>query len=220
MTRRGLIAGLGWAWMAGTLAAQTAPSAQAPPYKSPSPPGTAAAQVDGTWEKDGLGRSSYQGGKWIEVTYSRPILRQRANIFGSGPDYARNVITDGAEVWRAGANVSTRFKTEVALTFDGKPLPAGEYSLFVDLKEKAWTLIFSNWAAQPKPDPKNKDALWGSFAYTPDKDVLRTRMKVEALPFSMDEMTIAFADVTKVSGRLLIMWDKIVASAAFTVAAK
>ena len=37
-------------------------------------------------------------------------------------------------VWRAGANVSTRLKTEVPLTFGGKTVPPGEYSLFIDLE--------------------------------------------------------------------------------------
>ena len=47
----------------------------------------------------------------------------------------------GAPVWRAGANQTTRLKTEVPLEIGGKKLAPGEYSLFVDLKEGGWTLI-------------------------------------------------------------------------------
>ncbi len=194
--------------------------AQTPASKPASPSGTAATQVGGTWGKDANGSPKYLDGKWIEVTYSRPILRQRADIFGAGPDYAKKVITDGAPVWRVGANQSTRLKTEAPLTFAGKTLPVGDYSMFADLKEHAWTLIFSNWPAQQKYDPDNKTELWGSFGYTPDKDVLRAPMVVTTLPYSMDEMTIAFADVTKTSGRLVIMWDKTMASSPFNDAAK
>jgi hypothetical protein len=43
-------------------------------------------------------------------------------------------------------------------------------------------------------------------------------MKLDPLAFSMDEMTIAFLDVTKSGGRLAIMWDKTMATAAFTAA--
>jgi hypothetical protein len=195
-------------FVAGTLA-------QTPAPKPASPPGTAATQVVGKYV-DVQGRMRYQDGKWIEVSYGRPILRQRANIFGSGADYGKTVL-GGAPVWRMGANQTTRLKTEVPLVFEGKTLPAGEYSVFVDLKENAWTLIFSSWPAQEKYDKANKEALWGSYGYTPDKDVLRAAMKVEALPFSMDQFTIAFIDVAIDGGKLAMMWDKTMASVPFKV---
>jgi hypothetical protein len=126
-------------------------------------------------------------------------------------------MCDGSSVWRAGANQTTRLKTEVPLVFDGKTLAAGEYSVFVDLKETAWTLIFSSWPAQEKYDLKNKEALWGSYGYTPDKDVLRVPMTLGVLPFSADQFTIAFIDMTADGGALALMWDKTMASAAFKV---
>ncbi len=199
--------------VAGAMAASA--MGQAPPPKPASPPGTAATQVGGKYVEGARG-PSYQGGKWIEVTYSRPIKRQRANLFGAGADYGKTV-NSGAPVWRAGANQTTRLKTEVPLVFDGKTLPPGEYSVFVDLKPGAWTLIFSNWPAQTKYDPNNKEALWGSFGYTADKDVLRAPMQVSTLPFSMDEFTIAFLDVTADSGKLAMMWDTTMAVAPFKV---
>jgi hypothetical protein len=159
----------------------------------------------------------YQGGKWIEVTYGRPIKRLRESLFGAGANYGE-AVNGGAPVWRAGANQTTRFKTEVPLTFGGKALPAGEYSVFVDLKEKAWTLIFSSWPAQVNYDPKNAAALWGAYGYTPDKDVLRTPMTLGTLPFSMDQFTIAFVDMTNEGGKLAMMWDKTVATAPFAFA--
>ncbi len=188
---------------------------QAPPPKPASPPGAAATQVGGKYVQGARG-PSYQGGKWIEVTYSRPIKRHRADLFGAGADYGKTVNA-GAPVWRAGANQTTRLKTEVPLVFDGKTLPPGEYSVFVDLKPGAWTLIFSNWPAQTKYDPNNKEALWGSFGYTADKDVLRAPMQVSTLPYSMDEFTIAFLDVTADSGKLAMMWDTTMAVAPFKV---
>ena len=187
--------------------------AQAPPRKAASPAGTAATQVGGKYVPV-QNYQRYEGGKWIEVTYSRPIKRGRQNLFGAGADYGK-AVSDGSPVWRAGANQTTRLKTEVPLVFDGKTLPAGEYSVFVDLKETGWTLIFSNWPAQEKYDPNNKAALWGSYGYTPDKDVLRVAMKLDTLPFSMDEFTIAFIDMTADGGKLAMMWDKTIASAPF-----
>lgn len=187
--------------------------AQTPVRKPASPAGTAATQIGGKYVEV-QGGQRYQDGKWIEVMYYRPIKRGRQNLFGAGADYGK-AVSDGSPVWRAGANQTTRFKTEVPLVFDGKTLPAGEYSVFVELKENAWTLIFSNWPAQEKYDPNNKAALWGSYGYTPDKDVLRAAMKVETLPFSVDQFTIAFIDMAADGGKLAMMWDKTMATASF-----
>ncbi len=90
--------------------------------------GTAATQVGGTWAKaTPEAEPRYTGGKWIEVTYGRPVLRGRTAVFGTGADYGKKV-SDGVPVWRAGANLTTRFATEVPLVFGGKTLAAGEYS--------------------------------------------------------------------------------------------
>jgi hypothetical protein len=187
--------------------------AQTPVRKPASPAGTAATQIGGKYV-DVQGGQRYQDGKWIEVTYNRPIKRGRQNLFGAGADYGK-AVSDGSPVWRAGANQTTRFKTEVPLVFDGKTLPAGEYSVFVELKENAWTLIFSNWPAQEKYDPNNKAALWGSYGYTPDKDVLRAAMKVETLPLSIDQFTIAFIDMSATGGTLAMCWDTTMATVSF-----
>jgi len=204
----------GWMLAMVAISALVAGSlAQAPVRKPASPAGTAATQIGGKYV-DVQGRQRYQDGKWIEVTYGRPIKRGRQNLFGAGADYGK-AVSDGSPVWRVGANQTTRLMTEVPLVFDGKTLPAGEYSVFVELKENAWTLIFSNWPAQEKYDPNNKAALWGSYGYTPDKDVLRAAMQVETLPFSMDQFTIAFIDITADGGKLAMMWDKTMATASF-----
>ena len=187
--------------------------AQTPARKPASPAGTAATQIGGKYVEV-QGGQRYQDGKWIEVTYSRPIMRGRQNLFGAGADYGK-AVSDGAPVWRAGANQTTRFKTEVPLVFDGKTLPVGEYCVFVELKENAWTLIFSNWPAQEKYDPNNKAALWGAYGYTPDKDVLRAAMKVETLPLSIDQFTIAFIDMSAAGGTLAMVWDTTIATVEF-----
>lgn len=183
-----------------------------------SPRGQAATQVGGTWTTDERGRERYEGGKWIEVDYGRPILRQRQGVFGAGEEYGKKVAA-GAPVWRAGANQSTRFTTEVDLLFGDKRLPAGTYSLFLDLgSPQKWTLVLSNWAAQERYDPNAKDALWGSYGYTPDKDVLRADMTVMAIPMSVDQLTFGFTDVTAEGGTLAIWWDRSTATVPFKVA--
>src|SRR5687768_148882 len=81
------------------------PAAAQTAARPASPAGTAHAQVSGAYVKDDQGRERYQGGKWIEITYSRPLKRGR-DVFGSGADYGKALLVGGATVWRAGANVS------------------------------------------------------------------------------------------------------------------
>lgn len=191
-----------------------------------SPEGSAQTQVLGKWVKGErpaftLGREQYQGGKWIEITYGRPLQRGR-DLFGSGASYGKAANDVGTPtfpappVWRAGANQSTRLKTEVALVLGGKTVPAGEYSLFIDLvKPTEWTLIVSSWPAQQKFDPNDKAALWGAYGYTPDKDVARVPMKVEQLPFAVDQLTWTFLDMKTDGGRIALMWGNTLASTPF-----
>jgi hypothetical protein len=155
------------------------------------------------------------GANWIEISYGRPIKRGRTDIFGTGADYGKK-LEAGAPVWRAGADVSTRLKTSIPLQIGGKPVPAGEYSLFIDLDANNWTLIVSSWAAKASGKDPNKEALWGAYNYTPDKDVARAPMALAKLPFSIDQLTWVFTDVTESGGKLTLMWDRVAASAPFT----
>ena len=149
------------------------------------------------------------GSNWLEISYGRPIKRGRA-VFAA-PDK----LNAGAPVWRAGADVSTRLKTPVALNIGGKTVPAGEYSLFIDLKD--WTLIVSSYGAKKSGKDDTPDTLWGAYNYKPDKDVARVKMTAAKLPFAVDELTWAFVDVTDKGGKLALMWDDTVATAPFTV---
>lgn len=199
-----------------TPAASTAPPAAA--RRAPSPAGTAATQVGGTWSApDKDGESRYSGGKWIEITYSRPVLRGRTDIFGKGADYGKKV-NGGAPVWRAGANATTKLKTEVPLEIGGKKIAAGEYDLFVDLKEPGWTLIVSTQPTQEKYDPAEKTKIWGSYGYDQKFDVVRVPMTMVKLGSSHEQFTIGFVDMTDKGGKIAMAWEKSGATVPFTVA--
>jgi DUF2911 family protein len=176
-----------------------------------SPAGASAVEATGRYNE----RGTYVGGKWIEIRYGRPIKRGR-DLFGP-TDFAE-ALNDGAPVWRAGANVSTRLITELPLMIGGKRIAPGEYTIFVDLKRNDWTLIVSSWPAQTTYDDKNKSALWGAYDYTADKDVVRLPMKVETLPHAFEQLSWEFVDLTDSGGRLAMLWDKKLASVAFTFA--
>ena len=201
------------------LAASVLVSAQQ--ERAASPAGSAATVVGGEWVKNAEGAAVYQGGKWIEITYSRPILRQRTSIFGTGADYGA-ALRAGAAVWRAGANQTTEFKTEVPLIFGSTKLPAGAYGLLVDLKSPTeWTLILTS---QPRGQPQpgggggNPGELVGATNYNPKFDVVRAPMRVDSKAASkLDQMTIYFVDVTRTGGTLAIAWEHTVATVEFRV---
>ena len=167
-----------------------------------SPEGTSATQING---------------KWLEIVYGRPILRGRTDIFGSGTDYGK-VLFDGGTVWRAGANVSTRLKSEAALEIGGKRVAPGEYVMLIDLKGPGdWTLILSTQPYTLTFDPQNTKELYGGYNYRPEHDVTRQRMRTEPLPFSVDQLSWVFTDVTATGGTLRIVWEKVMASAPFKI---
>ena len=180
----------------------TGVSAQQQQRRPASPEGTAATQVDN---------------RWIEIVYGRPILRGRTNMFGSGADYGKKLY-DGGPVWRAGANLTTLLRTEVPLEIGGKRIAPGDYGVVVELKsEKDWTFILTTQARQTRYDAKNTTELYGGFNYKPDRDVTRAPMRVEAIPFSMDQLTWAFTDVSATGGTMRVWWEKTMASVPFKI---
>ena len=183
--------------------------------RAPSPDGHAATEILGHYE--GVREPFYVDGRWVEISYGRPIKRGR-DLWGSDATYG-NWLRRGAPVWRAGADISTYLMTQAALTIDGTTIEPGGYSMFVDLQPDDWTLIVSNWQPQRQFTRDDDTRLWGAYGYTPDKDVLRAKMTVATLPFSLDQLTWAFVDMTESGGKIAIMWDTVVATVPFTAEA-
>ena len=176
-----------------------------------SPAGSSAAQVGGLFDA----RTGYVNGRWIEIRYGRPLKRGR-DLFGPA-DFV-DFLNDGAPVWRAGANQSTRLTTDAPLSIAGRSIPAGEYTLFIDLAPNdKWTLIISRWPAQTTYDEANKAALWGAYEYTPDRDVVRVPMRIERLPHAFEQLSWELLDITPKGGLIALIWDRKLASVTFSV---
>lgn len=167
----------------------------------------AAAQGDRPASPEGAA-STQIGDAWIDITYSRPILRGRNGVFGAGESYGEALLA-GGPVWRAGANVTTRINTEANLMIGGTTVPAGEYSLFIELKEGAWTAIVSKQGYMETFDrDKMAEGLtWGAYGYNAEHDVVRAPMMTSTEDFSIDQMTILFSDVSDAGGAIIVMWD-------------
>lgn len=105
--------------------------------------------------------------------------------------------TSRAAPWRIGANecVVISFSTDVKI--EGQPIPAGSYSLFMNLSESETTVIFN----------KNTTA-WGSFSYNPKEDVLQVKVKNESLEKSLEWLKFDFEGQTANSATVTLSWEK------------
>ena len=156
-----------------------------------------------------------KGGKWIDVDYGRPLLRGRHDIFGAGASYGKEV-TGQFPVWRLGANETTRLKTELPMTIGGKTLAPGNYDLFAELKNGAWTLIVSTQPAIEPGESTTSTKMWGAGGYDPRYDVARVPMSVAKSAVSVEQLTIGFVDVSAHGAKLQVAWDHTVATAPFS----
>jgi hypothetical protein len=148
------------ALLAFTLALSTIPTrAQQDKSKRPSPPETATCDL--------------AAGKAIKVDYSSPRMKGR-KIFG-------DLVPNGL-VWRAGANEATALHTDVNLSVGGKPVPAGNYTIFAIPSPEKWTLIISK-----------KTGEWGTDYPGEANDLARVDMKVTPLAAPLENFTISFA---------------------------
>ena len=158
----------------------------------------------------------YQGGKWIEITYGRPIKRGR-DLFGGAARTYGKVVNPDAPVWRAGANITTRSRPKCRSSSTARRSRPATYTMFIDLKaERTGRFIVSSWKAQTSYDPKNKAALWGSLRLHAGQgrraraDEARRRCRTRSTSSAWE-----FVDMTDAGGSLAIVWDKTMASVPF-----
>ncbi len=124
----------------------------------------------------------------VTITYSRPGVKGRV-IWGDLVPYDK--------VWRTGANEATIFTVSKDVTIDGKPLPAGTYSLHTIPGKSAWTVIFNKTANQ-----------WGSYSYDAAQDALRVEVRPTEGPM-VEWLTFSFPDVSADFATVELVWEKV-----------
>src|SRR5271170_5713219 len=134
----------------------------------------------------------------IEITYSRPSVKGRM-IYG-------NLVPYG-EVWRTGANASTKISFSTPVKLNGNEIPAGRYALFTIPGEEEWTIIIS------------KDTnSFGAFGYKPDNDLVRFKTSsVKLSERSVETFAIEFNHIRDESALLELVWEKTVVPIKFEV---
>lgn len=123
----------------------------------------------------------------VKVVYSRPSARGR-KVAGELIPYN--------EVWRTGANASTKISFSQDVLLEGNPVAAGEYALYTEFTEDEATIILS----------KNL-GWWGAIGYESKDDVLRFKVPVKHPSSMYETFTISFSDFTMNSANLNMKWE-------------
>ena len=124
----------------------------------------------------------------IELSYSRPGVKGRS-IFGDLVPYGK--------VWRTGANNATTLTFGDDVTIGGTKISAGKYGLLTIPGASEWTFIITKQLDVTNPS-----------AYKQDQDVVRVTAQPETLPFSIENFTVVFDNMTNSSCNLIMLWDK------------
>jgi hypothetical protein len=139
------------------------------------------------------------GGKSISVTYSSPRVKGREGhlftqdgLISHDPHYP---------VWRGGANSATTLKTDADLSIGHLHVPAGTYTLFIDISDpSAWQLIVNK-----------KTGEWG-LAYDGTQDLGKTKMMMSRPPSLVEDLKYTLTDKGGGKGTLTLAWENVSAS--------
>ena len=123
----------------------------------------------------------------VKVVYSRPSARGRQ---------VAGVLIPYNEVWRTGANASTKITFSESVKLNGNPVPAGTYALYTQFTEETATIILS----------KNL-TWWGAIGYDKKDDLLRFDVPVKHPSSMYETFTISFSDFTMNSANLNMKWE-------------
>jgi len=156
-----------------TLFAQNAPMARKAPA---SPPETATGTI---------------GGASISIKYSSPRLNGR-----EGKVYGKDGLIATAHgsqypIWRAGANAATTLTTDKNLKIGDIDVPAGTYTLFVDITDAdQWTLIVNK-----------KTGEWG-LQHDASQDLGKTKMHMSKPSSTVQDLTWTIG-----AGKISLAWE-------------
>ncbi len=123
----------------------------------------------------------------IELSYSRPAKKGR-KIMGD--------LVPFGKVWRTGANAATTITFSEEVTIGGLAVKAGKYGLLTIPDAGKWTVIISKDVNVSSP-----------AAYKPENDVVRVQSDVVTTPFTVENFTINFANITSSSCNVEMMWE-------------
>ena len=127
----------------------------------------------------------------VRVVYGRPSRNGR-ELFGALVPYG--------ELWRFGANETTEITFFNDVTIDGTTVEAGQYGLFAEVEEGAWTFVLHK-ATQS----------WGEPNFDEEDTVLKYKADVEKTPETLEAFSIALVDAGDNTVHLAAGWGDVMA---------
>lgn len=144
------------------------------------------------------------GDAYVRVVYGRPYKRERENIFGTKESGA---VVPFGEIWRTGANEATEITVTKDVTFAGKRLAAGTYSLFTTPGAESFKVHFNSLLGLDGTGYYDPVAEKFTPADLPKNDVLVVEAKATQLAAAseVDQLTIEF-EKTATGADLVLRW--------------
>lgn len=124
----------------------------------------------------------------VEINYSKPGVKDRT-IWGELVPYDA--------VWRTGANEATTIEFQNDIYVEGRPVPAGKYSLFTIPTKEEWTIILNKVYEQ-----------WGAFKYNAKEDFLRFKVKPKKNHY-VERLTFDFDYKSPYQSYVVFEWDEL-----------
>ncbi|WKN45116.1 DUF2911 domain-containing protein [Tunicatimonas pelagia] len=125
----------------------------------------------------------------LEVIYSRPSARNRT-IFGE------EGVVRFAELWRTGANATTKLTVSEDITLTDVLVSKGEYAVLSRIEPQQWTLLLYPYASRN----------WQS--YTDATPAVTVTAPLVELPYFTETFTIGVEDIQLDKASLVLRWAK------------
>ncbi len=125
----------------------------------------------------------------VKIVYSRPGVKDR-KIFGDLVPYG--------EMWRTGANMSTKISFSDDVKINGKDAPAGTYALYTIPGKSEWTIII------------HKNITYGGTggdSYTTEEDLMRFTVKPTTLQDKVETFTIGISNNDMDKSNIDLAWE-------------
>lgn len=130
----------------------------------------------------------------VSIEYSRPGVKGRS-VFGGLVPYG--------DLWRTGANASTKITFSDDVTIEGNNVPKGTYALYTIPGKESWEVIIhkntSHWGT-------------GGKNYTKDEDLCRFKVTPRNTTPKVETFTINVANLTNTGADIQLMWENTLVS--------
>lgn len=125
----------------------------------------------------------------VKLSYSRPSARGRKVFPGLVPYN---------EVWRTGANASTKLTFTEDVKIHGNTLKAGTYALYTIPSETEWTIIIHT---------NTKHRSIAGDVYKPAEDAFRFKVKPGKTSNFVETFSMGFSDIATTSFNVFVAWE-------------